>query len=201
MFVSVAPLLKQPLGSEVAFAFAEDPIDPQGDNAALIEAGFESVDARVTATHTNPGPLLEGEARATTQQQCSRCLRPVKVLIDATFAEQYYATVGVVEKLDDNTCVLVTGADSIEIVAVYIGMLGIDFHVTEPPELVQHLALLGRRYARSVSTSNRSPLPESDGIRSVSAPREEVLDGEEGPPARCTHQWEVPDSEEDPPAG
>lgn len=95
MIVSVAPLLKQPVGTEVAFAFAEDPIDPQGDNAALIEAGFESVDARLTATHTNPGPLLEGEARGTMEQQCSRCLRPVKVPVDATFVEQYYATIGV----------------------------------------------------------------------------------------------------------
>jgi hypothetical protein len=47
--------------------------------------------------------------------------------------------------------VLVTGADSIEIIAVYIGMLGIDFHVAEPPELVAQLALLGLRYARSVT--------------------------------------------------
>jgi predicted DNA-binding transcriptional regulator YafY len=60
------------------------------------------------------------------------------------------ATVGVVEKVDEQTSVLVTGADSIEIIAVYIGMLGIDFHVTDPPELVQHLAVLGQRYARSV---------------------------------------------------
>lgn len=95
MIISVAPLLKQPVGSEVAFAFAEDPIDPKGDNAGLLDAGFESVDARVTATHTTPGPYLEGEARATTEQQCSRCLRPVKVPVDASFAEQYYATMGV----------------------------------------------------------------------------------------------------------
>ncbi len=61
------------------------------------------------------------------------------------------ATVGVVEKVDDDTCILVTGADSIEIVAVYIGMLGIDFHVAEPPELVTHLAVLGQRYARAVT--------------------------------------------------
>ena len=60
------------------------------------------------------------------------------------------ATVGVVEKIDDHTCILVTGADSIEIIAVYIGMLGIDFHVAEPPELVAHLAALGERYVRSV---------------------------------------------------
>lgn len=95
MIISVAPLLKQPVGSEVAFAFAEDPIDPKGDHAALIEVGFESVDVRVTATHTNPGPLIEGEARATMEEQCSRCLRPVKVPVDATFAEQFYATIGV----------------------------------------------------------------------------------------------------------
>ena len=65
------------------------------------------------------------------------------------------ATVGVVEKVDEQTSVLVTGADSIEIIAVYIGMLGIDFHVTDPPELVQHLAVLGRRYARSAIGVNR----------------------------------------------
>lgn len=95
MIVSVAPLMKQAVGAEVGFAFAEDPIDPKGDNSALVEAGFDSVDAKITATRTNPGPLLEGEARGTTEQQCSRCLRPVKVTVDATFAEQYYATIGV----------------------------------------------------------------------------------------------------------
>lgn len=59
-------------------------------------------------------------------------------------------TVGVVESIDDQTCVLVTGADSIEIVAVYIGMLNLDFHVSGPPELVRQLAVLGERYRRSV---------------------------------------------------
>ena len=37
--------------------------------------------------------------------------------------------VGVVEALDDHTCVLITGADTVETVAVYIGMLGLDFTV------------------------------------------------------------------------
>jgi hypothetical protein len=45
---------------------------------------------------------------------------------------------------------LVTGADSVETVAVYIGMLGLDFTVTEPPELVAHLATLAKRYASAV---------------------------------------------------
>jgi len=47
--------------------------------------------------------------------------------------------------------VLVTGGDSVEIVAVWIGMLGIDFHVTDPPELVEHVRVLAERYARATS--------------------------------------------------
>ncbi|MDN5857330.1 MAG: WYL domain-containing protein [Pseudonocardia sp.] len=62
-----------------------------------------------------------------------------------------HAAVGVVEAIDESTCVLVTGADSLEIIAVYIGMLGIDFTVTEPPELVAHLHALGKRYLGAVS--------------------------------------------------
>ncbi|RIQ20815.1 helix-turn-helix transcriptional regulator [Jiangella rhizosphaerae] len=61
-------------------------------------------------------------------------------------------TVGVVESVDESTSVLVTGADSLEIVAVYIGMLGLDFQVTEPPELVEHLRVLGDRYRRAIRT-------------------------------------------------
>jgi predicted DNA-binding transcriptional regulator YafY len=59
------------------------------------------------------------------------------------------ATVGVVESIDERTCVLVTGGDSYEIIAVYIGMLGLDFRVTAPDELVAHLRVLAGRYARS----------------------------------------------------
>jgi hypothetical protein len=46
--------------------------------------------------------------------------------------------------------VLVTGGDSVEIVAVWIGMLGLDFHVTGPAELVAHLRVVGERYRRAV---------------------------------------------------
>jgi predicted DNA-binding transcriptional regulator YafY len=69
-------------------------------------------------------------------------------------------TVGVVEALDDNACVLVTGADSVETVAVYIGMLGLDFTVTEPPELLAHLRTLTERYAKAVSAT---PAHSADG--------------------------------------
>jgi predicted DNA-binding transcriptional regulator YafY len=59
-------------------------------------------------------------------------------------------TVGVVETVDDGHCVLVTGADSVEMVAVWIGMLGLDFHVDAPPALVEHVSTLARRYAAAL---------------------------------------------------
>ncbi|MGY1650196.1 helix-turn-helix transcriptional regulator [Geodermatophilus sp. SYSU D01119] len=65
------------------------------------------------------------------------------------------AAVGVVESVDEETCVLVTGADSLETVAVYVGMLGLDFTVTSPPALVDHVAGLADRYARAVGRPSR----------------------------------------------
>ncbi|MGW4352562.1 helix-turn-helix transcriptional regulator [Nocardia sp. NPDC004582] len=56
-------------------------------------------------------------------------------------------TVGVVEPLDDASCLLLTGADRLETIAIYLSMLMMDFRVTEPPELVAHLRTLARRYA------------------------------------------------------
>ena len=61
-------------------------------------------------------------------------------------------TVGVVEAIDEHSSVLVTGADSVETVAAYIGMLGIDFTVTEPRELVDALRIVSERYARAIGS-------------------------------------------------
>ncbi len=90
----------------------------------------------------------------------------VRVTVYAPAAEvlsRINPAVGVVEALDDDSCVLVTGADSVETVAVYIGMLGLDFTVTEPPELVTHLATLAKRYARAVTPATEKPLAFADG--------------------------------------
>ncbi|HEX6758501.1 MAG TPA: WYL domain-containing protein [Propionibacteriaceae bacterium] len=84
----------------------------------------------------------------------------VRITVHAPAAEvlnRINPTVGVVEAVDDNTCVLVTGADTVETVAVYIGMLGFDFTATKPPELVDHLATLAQRYAKAVKEPHAAP--------------------------------------------
>ncbi|MFF4246883.1 helix-turn-helix transcriptional regulator [Streptomyces sp. NPDC001822] len=66
--------------------------------------------------------------------------------------ERINPAVGTVEPVDAETCVLETGADSLESLGVHLGMLGHDFTVTRPPELVRHLEELAARYARSTRT-------------------------------------------------
>jgi len=58
---------------------------------------------------------------------------------------------GVVETIDEGTCLLDTGADTLETLAVYLGMLGADFQVGAPPELVEHIRDLADRYRRATT--------------------------------------------------
>ncbi|MDF5752947.1 YafY family protein [Spongiactinospora sp. TRM90649] len=66
-------------------------------------------------------------------------------------AERINPAVGTVERVDENSCVLHTGADTVETLGVYLGLLGADFHVAGPPELLAHLRALAGRYARSTT--------------------------------------------------
>ncbi len=103
MIINVAPLLRQPVGGQADYQVDEDPIDPHGDNRGLLEAGARSIAANILGTHTNPGAYLEGDAEARVEVECSRCLRTFETEVHADFAEQYYATIGVVsgEPLSD----------------------------------------------------------------------------------------------------
>ncbi|MEO8688224.1 MAG: YafY family protein [Solirubrobacteraceae bacterium] len=55
---------------------------------------------------------------------------------------------GPFEPIDDERCTYSTGDDNLEWLAARIMMLGVDFDVHDPPELVAHLVALGRRLGR-----------------------------------------------------
>ncbi|WP_280294383.1 helix-turn-helix transcriptional regulator [Nocardia abscessus] len=76
----------------------------------------------------------------------------VTVLAPAeTVVARINPAVGVVEAVDADTCVLYTGADALETIAIYLSMLMMDFRVDGPPELVAHIRTLGRRYTAAVA--------------------------------------------------
>ncbi|KIA65700.1 helix-turn-helix transcriptional regulator [Nocardia vulneris] len=75
----------------------------------------------------------------------------VTVLASAeTVIARINPAVGVVEAVDEHTCVLLTGADALETIAIYLSMLMMDFRVEDPPELIAHIRTLARRYTAAV---------------------------------------------------
>jgi len=66
-----------------------------------------------------------------------------------TVADRIPPTAGVLEAITDETCKLHTGAHSFEALASYLAMLGVDFEVHEPPELVESVRKLAARFQRA----------------------------------------------------
>jgi len=56
---------------------------------------------------------------------------------------------GALEPIDAHTCIYRTGDDDLRWLAWRIAMLGVDFEVHEPPELIEHLRALASRLARA----------------------------------------------------
>jgi predicted DNA-binding transcriptional regulator YafY len=65
----------------------------------------------------------------------------------ADLAERFGPWLGTITAVDDTSCILETGADNLEMLAGYLGLLGADFSVSEPPELVTAVKVLAVRYA------------------------------------------------------
>jgi predicted DNA-binding transcriptional regulator YafY len=104
---------------------------PEGDIAAYVSRRVSSAGWRFRARVTVHAPAEQIAAR----------INPA---------------VGVLQPVDAGTCVLDTGAARVEILAVYLGLLGADFEVDGPPQLLAYLSLLAQRYRRA------APSPASD---------------------------------------
>jgi predicted DNA-binding transcriptional regulator YafY len=68
-----------------------------------------------------------------------------------TMAERIGRWVGTIEPIDAESCVVDLGADSVETLAVYLGMLGADFTVDPDSGVARQLSLLSDRYRQAVS--------------------------------------------------
>lgn len=101
---------------------------PEGDVAAYVTKGLASALWRYRVTVTLHAPA-------------------------ATVAGRLPPSAGLLEPVDERTCVLHTGADTPQQLALYLGLLDVDFDVTEPPELVAQLRRLSARYDRACRTA------------------------------------------------
>jgi predicted DNA-binding transcriptional regulator YafY len=75
------------------------------------------------------------------------CRARIKLLVAADVAaERLPPCVGLIEPIDQHSCLLDIGASTFENLAVHLVMLGVDFELTEPLELVEQVRLLTERY-------------------------------------------------------
>ena len=63
------------------------------------------------------------------------------------------AYIGEFEEIDAGSCVFSTGTETLETAATYLGLLGVDFEVLDPPELREHLRALSDRFARAANVA------------------------------------------------
>jgi predicted DNA-binding transcriptional regulator YafY len=69
-------------------------------------------------------------------------------------AEHTSPTAGRLERLDEQSCLYYAGAGSLDEIAVYVALKGIDFQVLEPPELRDHVRALATRLSRAGEESS-----------------------------------------------
>ena len=62
-------------------------------------------------------------------------------------AERIAPTIGALEPIDEHSCILRAGSNSLDELVIYVTTKGFDFHVHEPPELVEHVRTLTARLA------------------------------------------------------
>jgi predicted DNA-binding transcriptional regulator YafY len=62
-----------------------------------------------------------------------------------TAAERIPPTVGVIEAVDPHTCILHTGSNSLDEIAIYVALFGFRFQIHGPPELIAHIRELATR--------------------------------------------------------
>lgn len=62
---------------------------------------------------------------------------------------------GIVEPVDERTCTFLAGSNSLDEMAIWLAVLGVEFEVHEPPELVPHVHELAGRLVRSAPSGRR----------------------------------------------
>jgi len=68
-----------------------------------------------------------------------------------TAAERVPPGVGMLEAVDEHTCILHTGASSLDTLSVYLALIDFEFEVREPPELIERIRWLAQRFSRAAA--------------------------------------------------
>jgi predicted DNA-binding transcriptional regulator YafY len=110
---------------------------------------------RVTGPRFEPRDPPDGDVTTYLSRQLSARTWPWQVTATMhapadVVAERTWPGMGAVEPIDDHTCLFHIGAESPETAAWFVAILGIDFTVTEPPEILTALTTFATRCSNAI---------------------------------------------------
>jgi len=103
-----------------------------------------------TSTRFKPRKPPDGDFAAFVSKSLSQVPYPYQarvtldVPVDAV-AKRIPPSAGVLEAIDDSSCMLRTGSHSLEGITIHLSLLGVGFRVHEPPELIDYIRQLTER--------------------------------------------------------
>lgn len=108
-----------------------------------------------TSTRFKPRKPPEGDFAAFVSKSLSQVPYPYRARVTLhcpveALAQKIPPSAGVLEAIDDRSCMLHTGSHSLEGLTIHISLLNVDFEVHEPPELVDYIGRMARRFVRAV---------------------------------------------------
>jgi predicted DNA-binding transcriptional regulator YafY len=107
-----------------------------------------------TSMRFKPRKPPEGDFAAFVSKSLSQVPYPVQARltlgapVDAV-AKRIPSSVGVLEAIDDRSCMLRMGSHSLEGITIHLLLLGVSFQVHEPPELIDYIRQLTDRLSRA----------------------------------------------------
>jgi predicted DNA-binding transcriptional regulator YafY len=108
-----------------------------------------------TSIRFKPRKAPEGDFAAFVAKSLSQVSYPFRARVTLhataeTLAKRIPPSAGVLEPIDQNSCMLHTGAYSLETIAIHLSFLGVDFQIHEPSELREHIRSVAERLNRAV---------------------------------------------------
>jgi len=108
-----------------------------------------------TSLRFKPRKAPEGDFAAFVTKSLSQVPYPFRARVTLraaieTLAKRIPPSAGVLEPIDQSSCMLHTGSYSLETIAIHLSFLGVDFQVHEPPELLEHIRSVVERLKRAL---------------------------------------------------
>lgn len=129
--------------------------------AAFRTFRVDRIDGRIKPSRRFvPRPIPHGSAAAYIARSLAADAHPhqASVVFDApldVIRGRLRPWSGTLTAVDSHRCRLETGAASLEHLATYLGLTGVDFEIEHPKELIDHVRALSARYARAAAGSRR----------------------------------------------